>query len=115
MMYVDFEAGNKSYKLRLNTRAIVALEKQLGVNPLSIFGMDANEPKFPTVTEMVCVLFNSLTQYNHGITFNDAYDVFDAYLADGHSVTDFLAVIIEVYKVSGLMPKEAKEADEKNA
>ncbi len=33
MKYVDFEAGNKSYKLRLNTRNIVDLEKQLVCNP----------------------------------------------------------------------------------
>ena len=37
MMYVDFTAGNKEYKLRLTTRDVVALEKQLGCNPLMIF------------------------------------------------------------------------------
>ena len=36
MMYVDFAAGNKNYKLRLNTRNLVMLEKQLGCNPLAI-------------------------------------------------------------------------------
>ena len=32
MNYINFVAGNKEYKLRLSTRAIVALEKQLGCN-----------------------------------------------------------------------------------
>ena len=30
MMYVDFNAGGKDYKLRLATRNVVALEKAIG-------------------------------------------------------------------------------------
>lgn len=109
MMYIDFQADNKDYKLRLNTRNVVMLEKQLGCNPLSIFG---DGDKLPTVTEMVNILYCSLLQYNHGISLNDAYDIFDAYLADGHSATDFISVILEIYKVSGLI--KADEVHEKN-
>lgn len=110
MMYVEFAAGNKEYKLRLSTRAIVGLEKQLGMNPLSIFGKGDT---IPTITTMVQVLHASLTQLNHGITLADAYDIFDAYLADGKTMTDFIPVIIEVYKVSGLI--KAEQGEEKNA
>ena len=106
MMYYDFEAGNKTYKLRLNTRNVVALEKQLGCNPLGIFG---NGEKLPTVSDMVAVLFNSLQQFNHGISINDAYEIFDAYLEDGHATTDFITVILEVYKVSGIIKEDAAE------
>lgn len=109
MMYIDFQADNKDYKLRLNTRNVVMLEKQLGCNPLSIFG---DGDKLPTVTEMVNILYCSLLQYNHGISLNDAYDIFDSYLADGHSATDFISVILEIYKVSGLI--KADEVHEKN-
>ena len=109
MMYVDFTAGNKEYKLRLSTRNVVMLEKQLGCNPLAIFG---NGDTLPTVTEMVNVLYTSLIQYNHGITLNDAYDIFDAYLADGNSATDFITVILNIYKVSGLIKTD--EVEEKN-
>ncbi len=112
MMYVDFEAGNKNYKLRLNTRNIVTLEKQLGCNPLMIFGNDGD--KFPTVTEMVLILYCSLIQYNHGIGLNEAYDIFDAYLEDGHSATDFIQVIVDIYKVSGLMANDDESKSEKN-
>lgn len=103
MMYVDFNAGDKTYKLRINTRAIVALEKALGCNPLAIFG---DGESMPTVTSMVTVLHASLQQYNHGITMADAYDIYDAYLADGNTQVDFVYVIIEIYRVSGLIPKE---------
>ena len=109
MMYIDFHAGNKDYRLRLNTRNVVMLEKQLGCNPLSIFG---DGDKLPTVTEMVNILYCSLLQYNHGISLNDAYDIFDEYLADGHSATDFITVILEIYKVSGLIKSE--DVEEKN-
>jgi len=110
MMYLDFTAGNKDYKLRLSTRNTVMLEKQLGCNPLAIFG---SGDTIPTITQMVNILYASLIQYNHGITLNDAYDIFDAYLADGHTMTDFIQVIVDIYKTSGLIKAEGTE-EEKN-
>lgn len=112
MLFYEFEAGNKSYKLRLNTRNIVALEKQIGCNPIAIFGKG---DIIPTVSQMVTVLFYSLQQYNHGITMNDAYDIFDDYLADGYSATDFITVILGIYSVSGITKDMSKEDNsEKN-
>lgn len=111
MNYIDFEVGNKAYKLRLSTRTIVLLEKQLGCNPLSIFGTGET---VPTITTMVAVLHAALQQYNHGISLNDAYDIFDEYLADGHSSVDFIPVIIDIYKASGIIPKDNKEIEAKN-
>lgn len=100
MLYVDFNAGNKAYKLRLNTRNIVQLEKLIGCNPLGIFG---DGKQLPPISSMVYVLHTSLQQYEHGITLNDAYDIFDDYLADGHTATDFVNVIVDIYKVSGII------------
>lgn len=105
MMYYDFEANGKAYKLRLNTRAVVALEKQIGCSPLGIFGKGDT---IPTTTTMVYVLHAALQQYQHGITINDAYDIFDDYLADGNTSVDFINVIVEVYKASGII----KDVDE---
>lgn len=106
MMYYDFNAGNKAYKLRLNTRNIVALEKNLGCNPLAIFG---DGTTIPTISTMVNVLWAALQQYNHGISLNDAYDIFDSYIEDGNSMTDFIQVILEVYRVSGLIKTDSTE------
>ena len=111
MMYYDFEVGNKTYKLRLNTRNTIQLEKALGCNPLAIFG---NGEDLPTVTSMVAVLHSSLQQYQHSISLADAYDIFDAYLDEGHQITDFVFVILEVYKVSGIIKTEVEEETEKN-
>lgn len=109
MMYVDFNAGGKDYKLRLNTRNTITLEKQLGCNPLAIFG---DGDTMPTITVLVQVLYCSLLQLNHGITLEGAYDIFDEYLADGHSATEFLPVVIDIYKASGLIKTDG--ATEKN-
>lgn len=108
MLYVDFMAGEKEYKLRLNTRNVIALEKNLNGNPLSIFGAG---DRIPTITEMVAILHAALQTYHHGITMNDAYGVFDDYLADNHTMTDFIPTIVDIYKVSGII----REETEKNA
>ena len=109
MMYYDFKAGNNEYKLRLNTRTIVSLEKSIECNPLMIFG---NGDKVPTISVMVAVLHASLQQYQHGMTLEKAFDIFDEYLADGNAITDFIPIILEIYKVSGLIKEEN---DGKNA
>ena len=108
MMYIDFNVGGKDYKLRLATRNIVALEKAIGCNPLSIFG-DGNE--IPSITTMVNVLWFSLQKFHHGISLTDAYDIFDEYLEE-HGMTDFIAVIVDIYKVSGLIKDDSKEENE---
>lgn len=110
MNYTNFEVGNKTYKLRLNTKNTVLLEKQIGCNPLAIFG---DGDKVPTVTAMVYVLHAALQQYNHGITLNDAYDIFDEYIAEGNSSTDFIPVMLDIYKASGIIPND-KTDNEKN-
>lgn len=115
-MYFDFEAGNKAYKLRLTTKAIMDLEAKIGCNPMMVFG---NGNRIPTVTEMVHILHQSLTPLNHGITLNNAMGIFDTWLEDGHTPTDFISVIVEIYKASGIIPNapennEEAEGDEKN-
>lgn len=109
MVYYEFNAGSKEYKLRLNTRNVVELEKKLECNPIMIFGIEGD--KIPTVSNMVVILHASLQTYHHGISLNDAYDIFDAYIEDGHTSIEFVKVIMEIYKASGIVPKEE---DEKN-
>lgn len=110
MNYIDFAAGNKEYKLRLSTRAIMTLEKQIGCNPVMIFG---NGDTIPTITTMVQILHASLQPLNHGISIDDAYGIFDAWLADGHAMTDFIPVILDIYRASGII--RAEESEVKNA
>lgn len=111
MLYTEFNAGGKEYKLRLSTRNVVGLEKQIGCNPLSIFGKGDT---IPTVTTMIAILHHSLQKYHHGIDFNETSDIFDTWLDEGHAVTDFIPVILEIYKTSGIIKNDKKEDNEKN-
>lgn len=108
MLYYDFTAGDRDYKLRLNIRNVVALEKLLGCNPLAIFG---DGETIPTVTTMAHILHAAMQQYHHGITLDGAFDILDAWLADGHTVTDFIPVVIEIYKVSGIIKADSEETE----
>ena len=112
-MYVEMEAAGKAYKLELTTRAIVQLEKDLGYNPLQMFmGIDNDE--LPKLSDMVKVLHRAIQRYTHGITLDDAYDIFDAYIADGHTVWDLIPVLINVFIEAGFLPKEPGDAEGKN-
>ena len=112
MLYLDFEAGNKAYKLRLNTRATVALEKAIGCSALGVFGDGST---LPTVETMVHILHCALQPYEHNMTLDKAFEIFDDYIADGKTPMDFIQVIMDLYEVSGII-KINKEAEEvKNA
>ena len=106
MLYVDFNAGGKDYRLRLTTRDIEKKKKRIGCNPLAIFG---DGDTLPTITTMVAILHASLQTYEHGLTLDDAYKVFDAWLADGHTMTDFIQVIVDIFKASGLIKDDRSE------
>ena len=115
MNYIDFEVGNKTYKLRLNTKNIILMERTLGRNPVMIFGLDPENPSIPSITEMVAILHAALQQYNHGISMNDAYDIFDEYMEE-HAATDFISVIMSLFQQCGIMPtNEEVSEEEKNA
>lgn len=101
-MYIDFNAGGKDYKLRLATRNIVALEKAIGCNPLSIFG---NGEELPSITTMVMILWQSLQKFHHNIGLNEAYDIFDEFLEE-KTAMDFIPVILDIYKVSGIIQND---------
>lgn len=110
-MYVEFTAGERTYKLRLTTRGIVSLEKKLGYNPLQML-MGIDEDVLPKFGDMVKMLHQTLQAYEHGITEDDVYEIYDAYVADGHTMWDLVPVLIEVFREAGFLPKE--EGDSKN-
>lgn len=110
-MYTEFKAGEHTYKLRLTTQGIVALEKSLGYNPLQMF-MGIDEDVLPKISDMIAVLHQMLQPYEHGIRLNDVYEIFDAFIADGHSMWDLIPVLIEVFQDAGFLPQE--DAEPKN-
>lgn len=110
MNYYEFNVEDKTYKLKLTVRNIVALEKAIGKNPLAIFTSDEG---IPTITEMVSILFNSLQTYQHEIGMNEAYDIFEKYM-ETNSITDFIPVILGIYEASGIIRNAKGNENEKN-
>lgn len=104
MNYYILTIKETEYKLKLTTRNIVALEKDIGKNPIFLFSNQANK-NLPTIEEMVKVLYHSLRSQHEDITFEGAYDILDSWLEDGHIISEFPAVITEIFLLSGIFKK----------
>lgn len=100
-MFTEITIKDKQYRLKLTTQNIIGLEKVIKCNPLAIFG---NGEELPSVTTMINILWFSLLPFNHGMGFKEACDLFDEYLEE-NTMTDFINVILEIYKVSGIITK----------
>lgn len=107
MLFKEFEVGGRTYKLAMNTRSVIELEKKMGCNPIAVFG---DGDRVPIVTDMINILSAALQRFEHGLTQNDAISIFDAWLDEGHNIAEFIPVILDVYKVSGLISSENEEA-----
>lgn len=86
---------------------IVQLEKALGKSPLAIF-TNASQEKLPELTDLLLVLHAALQPFNHGMKLEDAYKLYDEFIEDNKTYIDFIPVILDIYKVSGLIPKEVE-------
>lgn len=113
MLFTVITINNKDYKARLSARTCIELEKKLGTNPLNVFMEIAQKGQLPDVETLITIFQASLTQFQHGIKMEDAYEIYDEFVDEGHNIMDLVPMLLEVFKVSGLMPEEDKE--EKNA
>lgn len=104
-MYTELKVGDRTYKLRLTTQGCVRLEKKLGANPLQMF-MKIDEDVLPKVGDMLIVLHQMLVTYEHGISEDDVYDIFDAYIAEGNTVWDLIPILVETFIDGGFLSKE---------
>lgn len=112
-MYTEFEAGGRTYKLRLTTQGVVNLERTLGYNPLQMF-MGIDENVLPKFGDMIAVLHQMLQPYEHGITRDMTYDIFDKFIADGHSMWDLVPVLVDCFAEAGFLPKTEDDTEPKN-
>jgi hypothetical protein len=117
-MFTEIIIGGNSYKLRLTTKASVALEKALGYNAISMF-MDIDNGVMPKLSDILIVLHAMLQTYNHGCSMEKVYELFDQYVAEGHNMYDLIPMFVEVFQESGYMPTakaetKDEEINEKN-
>lgn len=115
MMYSIIKIGENEYKARLTAKSCVELEKKLGTNPINILMDIANANKMPSVDTILVILHASLQAYNHNISLDETYFLYDRFIDDGHSMVDLIPIIIDIFKVSGLLPEEKEEDEVKNA
>lgn len=108
-MFTTLTVKDKDYKLRLNAKACVDLEKKLGTNPVNVLMAIAEKNQIPTLNTVLIILQASLSQYNHGMSMDDVYGLYDNYVEDGHTMLDLIPVILSVFKESGLVPDEGDE------
>jgi len=102
MNYTEFNVGNETYKLRLTTRTLVALEKQLNCNPIQIF-YDIDNNVLPKLSDMAIILNAMLQTLQHGINIDKTYEIIDNYLADGNNMFDLVPMFVEVFQDSGFI------------
>ncbi len=113
MLYTTLTVKDRDYKLRLNAKSCVDLEKKLGTNPINVFiDMASDNVKLPSIDTLITILHYSLQALEHGITMDKTYEIYDNFIEDGHQMSDLYLVIVEVFKVSGLIREE--EVEEKN-
>ena len=116
-MYTELMIGGNAFKLRLNTRTSIALEKALGYNPLNML-IDAANEKMPKKTDVIIMLQHMLQAFHHGYNMDKTMDLFDLYIDDGHNMFEIIPVFVEVFTEAGYIPKNAEAnsevVDEKN-
>ena len=98
---------DKDYNLRLNAKACVELERKLGKNPLNVF---ISADGMPLFEDMIKVFHSSLTEFQHGITLDNAYELFDEYCEEGGDIAKFTVLITDIFRDAGFIPKENENA-----
>lgn len=111
MLYSEITIGDKDLKLRLDAKGCVGLERKLGKSPLAIFTDSTNN--IPKLEELIQVLHCSLQKYQQGYTEDKAYDLYDEYIDEGNTFTDFIPLVMDIFKASGFFKQEEIDKAEK--
>lgn len=110
-MYTELIIGGETFKLRLNTRTSIQLEKALGYNPLNML-IAASENKMPKKMDVIIFLQNMLQSYHHGYNMEKTMDLFDTYIEEGHNMFELIPTFVEVLTDAGYIPRDGEEGAE---
>ncbi len=99
--FATLKINDTEYNLKLNARACINLEKDLGKNPISIF-TGLKDGELPKISDIIAIIHASI-QTKH--TVNETYDIIDKYLEE-NSMTDLINLTLEVFKASGFIRAE---------
>lgn len=110
-MYTELIINGETYKLRLNTKNSIQLEKALGYNPINLL-MAFESGKMPKLTDMIIILQYMLQCYHHGYNVDKTMELFDDYVAEGKGMFDLVPIFIEVFKQSGYITEPTEDTGE---
>ena len=109
MLFTTFTIGEKEYKARLTTKAVIELERKLGTNPVNVLlGMASNENQLPNLETLLMFLHASLKTSIPGLTIDETYGIYDEMIEEGKDISDLINLIVSILQESGLAPSEAK-------
>jgi hypothetical protein len=97
MRYVEFEAGDKSYRLRYDFNAIADLEQQSGSGVISLFSEE--KVGFHTIRML---LWAGLKWDTKGLTTEKTGDIINDFVAEGNSLEELSNYITDALQESGL-------------
>lgn len=124
MLYALATIAGKEYKLRLGAQNTVDVEKRLGKSVLDVLlamapdALEANGTpdasrmslkglSTPRVGDLCTILHASMQKYQHGVTLQQVFDLYDEHIDQGGSYEDFIGVLYDILEVSGFLPKAA--------
>lgn len=93
------------YRLRLDTSHAVEVEKILGKSLLTAL----NEA---SLTSIVTILWGAMQKFNHSVSMQDVYKLYDRYVDCGGSITGIIEVIMKVLEYAGFTKEEPEEQEE---
>lgn len=96
---------DKEYMCKLTVQACIEIEKKLGTNPLNIF-MKTAEGEIPKLGDLITIFHGCLTEYNHGISLQDTYKIYEDYCNEGGNMISLISVLSDILKESGFIPNE---------
>lgn len=102
--YYIWKVGNKELKLKLTTKNIFDLESEYGCNLLMLLN------DMPTLNVMLNIVSKASEKFNHGVSKEDVYELYDEYIEDGHSHLElFSDVVMGVFSASGFFSNKMRE------
>ncbi|MBQ7937622.1 MAG: hypothetical protein IJ283_03905 [Oscillospiraceae bacterium] len=113
MLYSIFTVNGEDYRLRLDCKYCVELEKKLGTNPLNVFTKIGQTGEIPQLDVLITILHCSLQHFHHNMTMDKTYELYDKFVDDGNTLMELVPVLMEVFKVSGFF-KDNKEEEIEN-
>lgn len=114
MKYITI--NDNEYVMNLNTKAMVEAEDRMNKSLFLYIHPMLKEPmELPLLKDSLIIFHQALVQYQHGISLDDVYDLYDKYLKEGHTYSNFVEQIVELLRDSGMLPNSDEEAEEEDS